>query len=109
MALCIGEVVSPIQQVIIVKEFLRKLFAPILNPLESGEHDYAYRPSYRKILLAVAMLFFVLSGASLAMTLSSGLYGGLIPGIFFGLAGLVCLVVAGLGSDKAVARIWKNR
>ena len=95
---------------IALKAFMRKLCSPILALFE-GEDDtvYVYRPSHRKILVAVAVLFLILSSGSLAMTLSSGLTGGLIPAVFFGAAGLVCVIVAWLGSDQAVARIWKNR
>ncbi|MED5238781.1 MAG: hypothetical protein VX379_04305 [Pseudomonadota bacterium] len=93
-----------------MKAFLRKLCFPILALFETeDEEKYVYRSSYRKILAAVAVLFIILSGASLGMTLNSGLSGGFIPAIFFGGAGLVCVIVAGLGTDQAVARIWKNR
>ncbi|MCK0152900.1 hypothetical protein MWU49_04240 [Alcanivorax sp. S6407] len=93
-----------------MKELMRKICYPILALFE-GEDDtvYAYRQSYRKILAGVATLFLILAAGSLAMTLSSGLMGGLIPVVFFGGAGLVCVIVAWLGSDQAVARIWKNR
>ena len=93
-----------------MKAMMKKLCSPILNLFEGEqEHDYVYRRSYRKILAAVATLFLMLAGGSLAMALSSGLMGGLIPAIFFGGAGLVCVIVAWLGSDQAVARIWKSR
>ena len=92
-----------------MKDLMKKLCAPILNLFEGGEEGYVYRPSHRKILVAVAILFLILALSSVAMTLSSGLLGGLVPAVFFGGAGLVCLIVAWLGSDQAVARIWKNR
>ncbi|MZR64104.1 hypothetical protein [Alcanivorax sp. DP30] len=92
-----------------MKDLMKKLCAPILNLFEEGEEGYVYRPSHRKILVAVAILFLILALSSVAMTLSSGLLGGLVPAVFFGGAGLVCLIVAWLGSDQAVARIWKNR
>lgn len=92
-----------------LKPLLRKLFAPILAPFESGEGEYAYRPSHRKILVAVGLLFLTLSLVSLAMVIHASLYGGLIPVVFFLLVAVVCVVVALLGSDKAVARIWKNK
>ncbi|MCG8394094.1 MAG: hypothetical protein MI745_13535 [Pseudomonadales bacterium] len=92
-----------------MKRLLRKLFSPILNPFESGEDNYAYRPSHRKILVAVGLLFLILSLGSLAMVIRASLYGGLIPVVFFLLVAVVCLVVALLGSDKAVARIWKSK
>jgi len=93
-----------------LKTLMRKICSPILDLFEGGDdHGFVYRPSYRKILVAVAILFLILASGSLAMTLSSGLMGGLIPTLFFGGAGLVCVIVAWLGSDQAVARIWKNR
>ena len=92
-----------------VKTFVRKVFGPILRPFASGTDEYNYRASYRKILLGVGSLFLILSAATLAMSLHSGLYGGLIPAVFFGVSALVCVVVGLLGEDKAVARIWKSR
>ncbi len=44
-----------------MKEFLRKVFSPILDTFESGDDDYAYRPSHRTILIVVGVLFLVLS------------------------------------------------
>lgn len=93
-----------------MKELMKKLCSPILGLFEGEDGEtYNYRPSYRKILATVAMLFLILASAALAMSLHAGLMGGLIPVVFFGGAGLVCLIVAWLGSDQAVARIWKNR
>ena len=93
-----------------MKDLLRKLCTPVLVLFEGeGGEEYEYRPSYRKILVAVASLFLILSVGSLVAVLSSGVMGGLLPAVFFGVAGLVCVIVAGLGSDQAVARIWKNR
>lgn len=37
------------------------------------------------------------------------MYGGLIPVAVFLAVGLVCEVVGALGSDKAVARMWKSK
>lgn len=92
-----------------MKELLQKIFAPILSPFESGDDNYAYRPSHRKILIVVGALFLVLSVGALAATLAASLYGGLIPVVVFLLVGLVCEVVGLLGSDKAVARMWKSK
>lgn len=92
-----------------MKTFLRKTFSPILNPFESGDDDYVYRPSHRKILIVVGALFLLLSVGGLAATVVTSLYGGLIPMVFFLVAGLVCEVVGLLGSDKAVARMWKSK
>jgi hypothetical protein len=92
-----------------VKESLRKVFSPILNTFESGDDNYAYRPSHRKILIVVGTLFLVLATGAMAATLVAELYGGLIPVAVFLAVGLVCEVVGLLGSDKAVARMWKSK
>lgn len=92
-----------------MKEFLQKVFSPILNTFENGDDDYAYRPSHRKILIVVGALFLVLSAGALAATLVAEMYGGLIPVAVFLAVGLVCEVVGALGSDKAVARMWKSK
>ena len=92
-----------------MKEFLRKVFSPILNPFESGDDNYAYRPSHRKTLIVVGALFLVLSTGAAAATVVAELYGGLIPVAVFLAVGLVCEVVGLLGSDKAVARMWKSK
>ncbi len=92
-----------------MKEFLRKICSPILSPFESGDDNYAYRPSHRKILIVVGALFLVLAMGALAATLVAELYGGLIPVVVFLAVGLVCEVVGALGSDKAVARMWKSK
>ncbi|MED5430848.1 MAG: hypothetical protein VX920_00790 [Pseudomonadota bacterium] len=92
-----------------MKAFLRNVFSPILNPFESGDDSYVYRPSHRKILLVVGVLFLVLATGALAATLVAELYGGLIPVAVFLVVGLVCEVVGLLGTDKAVARMWKSK
>jgi hypothetical protein len=48
----------------------------------------------------VGFLFFVLV---------TGTLGGLFPVAVFSLISLVCAVVAALGSDGAVAKIWGNQ
>ena len=65
---------------------LRTLFAPLLNILEKGDEPYGYKPSHRKILLAVGALFLLLACVS-----------------------LVCLVVGAVGSERAVAKLWGSR
>lgn len=47
-----------------MKAVLTRLFWPILSFFERGENPENYRPSHRKILLAVGFLFLVLSGIS---------------------------------------------
>ena len=94
------------------RETFRKLFWPILGFFEK-EDDQAsaegYRPSHRKILFAVGFLFFVLAAATLFFALIYGTLGTLFPVVVFFAISLVCAVVATLGSDGAVARIWGNQ
>jgi len=92
-----------------MKEALRKLFSPILKPLESGEAGYEYRQSHRKILLVMGVLFIFLATFALIATIYSAQWGGLLPVIVFMLAGILCEVVALLGNDQAVARLWKSK
>lgn len=92
-----------------MKSALRTLFSPILNIFESGQEPYNYKPSHRKILLAMSTLFSLL--ATLVCTFSWGAEdkGFLIPVVVFGLVGLVGFVVALLGDDRAVAKIWGSK
>lgn len=92
-----------------MKQTLRTLFLPVLDRLEAGEGEYAYRPSQRTILMAVGALFIlVAAGAVFASILSRGL-GGVFPAIVFFALGLVAEVVAFLGNDRAVAKVWGGR
>ncbi|MCY0964002.1 hypothetical protein [Parathalassolituus penaei] len=88
---------------------LRSLFAPLLNSLDSGNGPYEYKPSFRKILMVVGLLFLVLATGCVLVAIYAGLLASLMPGVVFTLAGLCCVVVATLGTDRAVARIWNNR
>ena len=92
-----------------MKDTLRKLFAPILNLFEGGEQAYNYRPSHRKILLVVGSLFLFLCIVSLYFGSVAGGAGAYIPTIVFGLVSIFCLVVGGLGSERAVAKIWGSK
>ncbi len=94
------------------KDVFRKVFWPILYFFEKdGQQASAegYRPSHRKILFAVGFLFFVLAMATLFFALIYGSLGALFPIIVFFVISLVCAVVATLGSDGAVARIWGSQ
>jgi hypothetical protein len=51
----------------------------------------------------------LLTGVSLYFVIAAAVIGGLIPVIGFLVAGTVCLVVALLGSDGAVVKIWGSR
>ena len=92
-----------------MKDTLRKLFAPILDIFEGGEEPYNYRPSHRSILLAVGCLFLILGMISVYFGSIAGGTGAYIPTIVFALVCIFCFVVGGLGSDRAVAKIWGSK
>jgi hypothetical protein len=60
----------------------------------------------RVILLVISILFGFLT-AGIIFLMNS--LGAIIPLIIFGTVSLVCLIVATLGTDRAVAKIWGNR
>ncbi|MGB0664778.1 MAG: hypothetical protein ACPGMR_13440 [Pontibacterium sp.] len=88
---------------------LRKLFSPILNPLEKGDEPFAYKPSHRKILLAIGGMFLLMSVSSVFFGQLTAQLGALVPIVVFFLIGAVCVIVGALGSDRAVAKIWGSR
>lgn len=92
-----------------MKQFITRVFWPILAPFEKGDNSADYRPSHRKALLGMGFLFLVLAGISGYIALGAGEPGGLAAVVVFGGVGLVSWVVGFLGSDSAVARIWGNR
>lgn len=94
-----------------MKETLRKLCSPVLKVFESseGEGEYEYKPSHRTILIVLGFLCLVIASVSLTVTIITSEVAGIIPIMLFLLTGLVCEMVGCLGSDRAVARIWKRR
>ena len=88
-----------------MKDLIRKLFSPLLDPLEK-KGDYIYKRSHRVILLVVSALFFFLGSLSLFLAPSIDY---MFPSLVFGIAGMVGLVVAVVGKDVAVARLWGSR
>lgn len=92
-----------------MRDFLRKIFAPILHVFESGDETYVYKPSHRKILLAVGGLFLFLSVISAIAAFNAPQTGGFIPFTIFFLVGLVCEIVGLSGNDRAVAKIWGSK
>ena len=91
-----------------MKQQLRTLFSPLLKRFESGTEPFEYKPSQRKILIFVSIIFSGLS--ALVVFLSQGADPGyLFPAVVFGLIGFVGLVVGLLGNERAVSRIWGNR
>ena len=91
------------------KAQLKKVFSPILKPFESDDGEYRYKASHRTILKAVGALFLLLSFVSLATAFYTAQLGALLPFIVFSAVGAVCEIVAFLGSDRAVAKIWGSK
>jgi len=89
-----------------MKEMLRKIFRPILVVFEKGEPAASYRPSHRKILLAVGVLFLVLFSVSLYFAITTAQLGAIVPVVVFGVVSSVSILIGCLGSDTAVAKIW---
>jgi len=92
-----------------MKKLMRKLFSPVLGYFESGTEDYSYRPSHRKILIALGALFLLLSLGCLYASIAADASAGFLPAAVFFVVGAVCQVVGWLGNERAVARIWKSR
>jgi len=94
-----------------VKALIRKLFSPLLTPLEAGDEPYAINRSHRTILLVVSALFSTLATAVafMASTSDSDDLGFLFPVLVFGAVGIVGLVVGTVGNDRAVAKIWGSK
>jgi len=91
-----------------MKKLLRVIFALVLRPFEAGSDPYAYKPSHRTILLFVSAMF--IGMATLVAVIMPGWDSGyLLPIMVFGGAGLIGLIVGGLGEDRAVARIWGSK
>ena len=88
---------------------LRKLFWPVLQFFETGTEEFVYEPSHRIILLVVGLLFGVLAGASMYLTTFMEDMGVYIPVVVFGAVCVTCCIVGGLGSDRAIAQIWKRK
>mgnify|MGYP005854716219 CR=1 FL=1 len=92
-----------------MKKTLLKIFSPILNSLENSEGHYEYSPSHRIVLKVMGLLFILLGGVGLYFSILANQLAGLFPVMLFTIIGLICLAVAYLGSDKAVAKLWRNR
>lgn len=92
-----------------IKASARQLFSPILSPLEDSPKPYAYTRQSRLILWLMSALFVGLAIA-LAAWLPGKTDGSIwIPVAVFGLLGSFGALVAWLGTDKAVARVWGSR
>lgn len=92
-----------------MKNVFRKLCAPVLRYFEAGEGEYSYKRSHRIALVVVGVLFLVLALVSLVAATASASIGAAFPFVVFLSGGLICLIVGGLGSDRAVAKIWGSK
>lgn len=91
-----------------MKKIIRMLFSPVLNVFESGTEAYEYKKSHRVILVAIGVLFSALATGVFWLARGADI-GYLFPVVIFGLIGIVCLLIAYAGSDRAVAKIWGSR
>jgi len=92
-----------------MKSLITKLLSPLLTRLENSDGNYAYSPSHRKILAVMGILFLGITGVTLYFSLQINQVGAALPVALFGSIGILCLLVAWVGSDKAVAKLWRNR
>lgn len=93
-----------------MKNGLRKLFAPLLNIFENSEGAYVYKRMSRIILIVLALLFGGLTVGLIVISQQMALgWGALIPVSVFSAVSLFCLIIGGLGTDRAVARVWGSR
>lgn len=92
-----------------MKNFLRRLFAPLLNIFEKGDEPFAYKKSHRTVLVVLGCLFLFLSIVAASLGVSFGQIGALIPAIVFLAIAVTALVVGTLGSERAVSKIWGNK
>jgi hypothetical protein len=91
-----------------MKTLLQNLFSPILKLFESDEGEYSYKGSHRTILIIIGVLSLVLSFVSLAAAIVTTELAAVFPFLIFFSGGAVCIIVGGLGSDRAVAKLWGN-
>ena len=91
-----------------MKSILRKVFSPILMPLEAGEGQFNYKSSHRIVLIVIGCLFFLLATAIIILAHGEDL-GYLIPVfVFYGVSS-VAFIVGALGNNRAVSRIWSAK
>jgi len=92
-----------------MKNLLRKLIAPILDPLEASEGEYDYQTTHRTFLKVLGFLFIGIASVSLYFSFKIEQWAGLLPVAIFAAIGLISLIVAAVGNDRAIAKIWRNR
>ena len=92
-----------------MKNLVLKLASPLLNRLENSPGEYAYSSSHRTILWVMGVLFLGVAGVTTYFAWQIQEWAALLPIILFMGIGKLCIIVAWVGSDKAVAKIWRNR
>ena len=92
-----------------MKQTLRTLCKPILDRFETGTVPYAYKSLNRKILIIMGLLFAVIAGVVISYVISNAAYGYALPAIIFSGVAITCIIVGGLGTERAVAKIWGNK
>jgi len=91
-----------------MKRFLRSVFGFIITPLEKGDSEYKRNPLGRKIMIVIGVLFLALGigVGTIALGAEELDIGNFFPSVIFSCAGIFCLVVGCLASDRAVAKVW---
>lgn len=92
-----------------MKKMLRKLFRPILDIFERDSNHLVPTPHARRILYVFSFLFIFLALIFPLILPSIVARGFWFPMIVFLCVGGTGLIVATLGSDGAVAKIWGTR
>lgn len=91
-----------------MKDLFRRIFSPLLAIFESGEGEYKYERTHRIALVVLGLIFSGLGTAVLVLSVLFAQAGALIAAVFFLGIGITSLVIGGIGSDRAVAKIWGN-
>ena len=94
-----------------MREILRQIAKPLLEKLEQGDGEYIYKPSHRVILLVIGLLFFALGSIVLVLVtrfIDKTEIVAFLPVLVFYSVSLVCGIVGSVGSDRAVANIWRR-
>ena len=92
-----------------MKQFLRKIFSPILSIFESGDEEYVIKPLSRKILIVISVLFSGLASVVFYLMPADADIAYYFPVIIFGGIAAVGFIIGLLGNDRAVAKIWGSR
>lgn len=85
------------------------MFSPLLGLVEDDQDQtYVYKRSHRTILIIISSMFIALASFVFYL-IPEGRYDYLLPVIVFGGAGIFGLIVATLGTNQGVARLWRSR